>query len=112
MEYKKIRIIVIALVVIGVVIGLLINSMTDYALDDLTYSTPMKSERWLVIWSYLSIVETIILFIVIPILYLLNIKRKKGFVQEEKKTGFCKSCGAEILDKTGDFCSKCGAPLT
>ena len=24
---------------------------------------------------------------------------------------FCSSCGAEILDKTGDFCSKCGAPF-
>ena len=23
----------------------------------------------------------------------------------------CSSCGAEILDKTGDFCSKCGAPI-
>jgi len=24
---------------------------------------------------------------------------------------YCSSCGAEILDKTGDFCSKCGSPL-
>ncbi len=24
---------------------------------------------------------------------------------------YCSSCGEEILDKTGDFCSKCGAPL-
>ena len=24
---------------------------------------------------------------------------------------YCSSCGDEILDKTGDFCSKCGAPL-
>lgn len=24
---------------------------------------------------------------------------------------FCSSCGAEILDNSGDFCSKCGAPL-
>lgn len=23
----------------------------------------------------------------------------------------CSSCGAEILDKIGDFCSKCGAPI-
>ena len=23
----------------------------------------------------------------------------------------CTNCGTEILDKTGDFCSKCGAPL-
>ncbi|MFX1317293.1 MAG: hypothetical protein ACFE9T_15630 [Promethearchaeota archaeon] len=33
---------------------------------------------------------------------------------QEKETeikGYCKSCGAEILDKTGDFCSKCGSPL-
>jgi len=34
-------------------------------------------------------------------------------VQEEKgiKVLFCPSCGAKILDKTGDFCSKCGSPL-
>ena len=24
---------------------------------------------------------------------------------------YCKSCGAENLDKSGAFCSKCGAPL-
>jgi len=24
---------------------------------------------------------------------------------------YCSSCGAEILDKTGDFCSKCGTSI-
>lgn len=56
--------------------------------------------------------------LVIGGILLLIIKRKKLLektldVQKkeiEEKT-FCKSCGEEILDKTGEFCSKCGAPL-
>jgi len=31
--------------------------------------------------------------------------------KNEKNLKFCLHCGAEILDKTRDFCSECGAPL-
>ena len=30
--------------------------------------------------------------------------------KEKKNIVYCQSCGAEILDKMGEFCSKCGAP--
>ncbi|MFX1340632.1 MAG: zinc ribbon domain-containing protein [Promethearchaeota archaeon] len=49
-----------------------------------------------------------------------NILQKDKLVKEEhiirrerEISGkvFCSSCGAEIVDATGDFCSKCGAPL-
>ncbi len=33
----------------------------------------------------------------------------KENVTNEGKLKICSSCGAEILDKTGDFCSKCGS---
>jgi len=29
----------------------------------------------------------------------------------DKNLNLCSSCGEEILDKTGEFCSKCGAPI-
>ena len=35
----------------------------------------------------------------------------KENVANEGKLKICSSCGAEILDKTGDFCSKCGSPV-
>lgn len=31
--------------------------------------------------------------------------------KNQKNLKFCLHCGAEILDKTVDFCSECGAPL-
>jgi hypothetical protein len=29
----------------------------------------------------------------------------------DRNLKLCSSCGEEILDKTGEFCSKCGAPI-
>ena len=30
---------------------------------------------------------------------------------KDRNLNLCSSCGEEILDKTGEFCSKCGAPI-
>ncbi len=87
MEYKRTRMIITILLGIGVILFILTYTMTNYALDDLIYSTPMKSEHWLVIWSYLSMVETFIFLILLPILYLRNFKII-FFCQEEVKKTF------------------------
>ena len=64
---------------------------------------------------------TLISFIIAVILMingvlLLIIKKKPQNLQKEsqekEREDYCKTCGAEILDKSGEFCSKCGAPLT
>ena len=31
--------------------------------------------------------------------------------KDSEENVYCKTCGAEISDKTGEYCSKCGAPL-
>ncbi len=58
-----------------------------------------------------------------PVLKLRNAnEKKKGGIEkkveiskiqenETSKNIYCQSCGVEIMDKTGDFCSKCGAPF-
>lgn len=76
-------------------------------------------------------IVAIILVITIPIIFIRRRKKKipkeiipitreipvkeepKKEVKEREISGriFCSSCGEEILDKTGDFCSKCGAPI-
>ncbi|MFX1531602.1 MAG: hypothetical protein ACFFBC_10860 [Promethearchaeota archaeon] len=108
MENKLLRIILIIFIVIGLVITAILWSMVDY---NLSYWPPY-SERGFAFIGYSAVIESIILFIIPPILYLLNLKKKKGLIEEKEKTGYCKSYGAEILDKTGEFCSKCEAPLT
>jgi len=67
-----------------------------------------------------EIITKLISFIIATILtlgaiLLLIIKKRELPVKnldiqknESEEIGFCKSCGAEILDKTCDFCSKCG----
>ena len=80
-------------------------------------------------WSWFGVIETFVFFIIIPIKYLTikrkkspleNIRKEAGIVKEEpirvherEISGkiFCSSCGTELLDKTGPFCSKCGAPI-
>ena len=32
-------------------------------------------------------------------------------LENKQRLKLCSSCGEEILDKTGEFCSKCGAPI-
>jgi len=50
---------------------------------------------------------------IIPITREIPVKEELVKTQESKlpRITYCSSCGAEILDKTGDFCSKCGAPF-
>lgn len=38
-------------------------------------------------------------------------KDKKKEIKESSALIYCPSCGAEILDKSGEFCSKCGATI-
>ena len=49
----------------------------------------------------------------IPITREIPVKEEPVKSQERElpRITYCSSCGAEILDKTGDFCSKCGAPF-
>ena len=53
-----------------------------------------------------------IILVLIGVL-LLIIKKKIYDIHthEKDKQIICSSCGAEILDKTGEFCSKCGSPI-
>ncbi|KKM86921.1 hypothetical protein LCGC14_1274150 [marine sediment metagenome] len=37
--------------------------------------------------------------------------QNKPKIEEIQMITSCKSCGAEVLDKAGEFCSKCGGPL-
>ena len=64
---------------------------------------------WLVI-----ILSAIAVVVVVAVLVR---KHKRKIPEEDIKPGIipikthCTECGTEILDKIGDFCSKCGAPL-
>jgi len=85
MEYKQIKIIAIVLIVIGVIVLVAINSWISYIidnveadLDSLPYPTyPKNSVKWLYFCLYLLLLETIILFIALPILYLRMLKKKE-----------------------------------
>ena len=72
------------------------------------------------IGTYLPIIIAILVF---SEAFFLNrvkvITEKEPFKEEPIKAPeieisgkvYCSSCGEEILDRTGDFCSKCGAPI-
>ena len=120
MEYKRLRRNVIYLVIIGIIL-LIIQFITiplgiQYGLDT-SYPQAEYGADIMIFWSWFGVIETSVFFIIIPIKYL-TIKRKKspeknlGLQKSEiERKDFCKSCGTEILDKAGEFCSKCGAPL-
>ena len=49
---------------------------------------------------------------IIPITREVPVKEEPVKAQERElpRITYCSSCGAEVLDRTGDFCSKCGTP--
>ena len=55
------------------------------------------------------------LVIAIPIILIRKRKRKTPeeliIIQKEVPKIYCSECGAEILDKSKEFCSKCGTKI-
>ena len=115
-KYSYIRIIVI----ITLFVGLYTISGLIMAVIQQDEGSVVSILHFIVIYSVFS---TIFLFGVIPILYLRHIhitkiKKKelpeKNFDIQKKDSEeniYCKTCGAEISDKTGEYCSKCGVSL-
>lgn len=125
MEYKQLRILVIILIIFGC-INILILQWTIGTLgyydvtvvqDPWYYRSEFVPQYEAMIVLYYASVLTIIVFIVYPVMQLrkANLGKKKISIQPSgirtKTSILCSSCGAEILDTSGDFCSKCGAPL-
>lgn len=76
-------------------------------------------------WFLVIVLSVVLVIVIVVFAYILNSKARqieylKTLVpspeqQKPEKTplekGICPSCGTKLLDKTGDFCSKCGASL-
>ena len=73
---------------------------------------------------FYGILGTILILITILLMTIKKKTPKNSIIMQEKEVlmtnlqlgqisgkSYCSSCGAEILDKTGAFCSKCGAPF-
>ena len=72
---------------------------------------------------FISIALFSLLGYIVLIIILISIEKKKlksdrGDIQQpqektivRKSLEYCPSCGAELLDKSGGFCSKCGATI-
>ena len=121
MEFKNLRILSILLI-----IGCGLINRIDFIIyiqgtDFSHWERFMMMELKTILWIISSIIFGGI--IIASILYLRLRKKRltkaekigekidKMPIRQNKDVGICPSCGAEVLDKTGDFCSKCGVPL-
>lgn len=125
MEYKNLRILSILLIVgsslVWFVIMGLINSIGFIIYIQHTgfshWESFMMMELKAILWIFSSMIFGGI--IIASILYLRLRKKRltkvekidKMPIRQNRDVGICPSCGAEVLDKTGDFCSKCGVSL-
>jgi len=124
MEYEKIKILAIISIIFGLIISIIMGGYANiyYIAGNLLSG----AAYFLMFTSFIIIIESLALFVLYPVLYLRL--RKKRLTKVEKtgekideipikqnrdvqKGVYCQSCGAEIPDKTGGFCSKCGAPI-
>lgn len=104
----------IILLISGIGMSISINFTTVGVVSSLDYETNIGLGVYLpIIIAILVFGETYFLNRVKFIPVKETIKEEPTKIQEIQISGkiYCSSCGAEILDKTGDFCSKCGAPL-
>jgi len=131
MEYKELRQLTIISIIVGIAILIGIQwAMGTLGYMDVTviqdpyqYSAVHIPQYEAVIGLYYATSLTIIAFMIYPVLKLRNAnKKKKGEIEKKveipkiqenvtSKNIYCQSCGVEIMDKTADFCSKCGAPI-
>ena len=129
MEYKNLRILSI-LLIIGCGLIWAITSELINRIDFIIYIQGTDFSHWerfrmwelkTILWIISSIIFSGI--IIASILYLILRKKRltkvektgekidKIPIRQNRDVGICPSCGAEVLDKTGDFCSKCGASM-
>ena len=121
MEYKKIKLLAIISIIFGLIISI---SMGGYANIYVIMGNLLAGARYfLTFTSAVIVIESLALFVLCPVLYLRLRKKRLPKVEKTREkidnmpirqnihVGICPSCGAEVLDKTGDFCSKCGVSL-
>lgn len=129
MEYKNLRILSILLIIGSSLMWILGMGLIN-TIDFIIYIQGVGFSHWerfmmLELKTILWILSSIIFggIIIASILYLRLRKKRltkvdkteekidKIPIRQNRAVGICPSCGAEVLDKTGDFCSKCGVSL-
>ena len=103
----------IGIILIGINFGIIIERYYYFIKEDL--GTPQLLLAFyigLIVWILMIIFNFITVFFVKSekITTAVESKREQSVSPGFQKV-YCSSCGAEILDISGGFCSKCGAPL-
>jgi hypothetical protein len=114
LDIKKTLILgIIGIILIGINFGLIFAH--NYHLINEDLGTPhllFAFYIWLILWILMIILNFITVFFVKSekITTAVEPKREQPVSLGFQKV-YCSSCGAEILDVAGAFCSKCGTPL-